>query len=51
AAVALMGLAGEMAREQLTPAEGNVSYRNHIIDQIFLMTPKIFGEKVRYEIR
>lgn len=51
AAVALMGLAGELAREQLAPGEGNVSYRNHIIDQIFLMTPKIFGEKVRYEIR
>lgn len=51
AAVSAMGLAGEIARQRMTEADGNASYRNYIIDAVFRMTPKDLEKGARYEIR
>lgn len=40
-AVCAMGLAGERARERLSTVEGNSTYRNYIIDEIFNMSDEI----------
>ena len=37
AAVCMMGIAGELAHERLSPLDGNASYRNYIIDAIYRM--------------
>ena len=36
AAVCAMGLAGEIAHARLTPLDGNATYRNYIIDAIYM---------------
>lgn len=51
AAVCAMGLAGEIAHSRLTSMDGNASYRNYIIDAIFLLTPEQFREGANYEVR
>lgn len=51
AAVAAMGLAGELAHARLTEQDGNSSYRNYIIDAIFRMTPEQLKEGAKYEVR
>lgn len=51
AAVAAMGLAGEIAFDRLTEADGNSTYRNYIIDAIFRMTPEQLENGAKYEIR
>lgn len=54
AAVCAMGTAGERAYEIMSagrPHEGNASYRNHIIDEIFNMDGKILEESAKYELR
>ena len=37
AAIALMGVAGDIAWDALQPGEGNASYRNRIIDAIYTL--------------
>jgi len=49
-AVAMMGIAGEIAYENLLPGEGNLSYRNRIIDAIYNMDSETINRKVKYEI-
>lgn len=51
AAVAAMGLAGEIAHARLTPQDGNSSYRNYIIDAVCRLTPQQLAEGAKYEIR
>lgn len=51
AAVIAMGLAGELAFAQLLPAEGNVTYRNRIIDTICHLNSTDLEQGARYEIR
>ncbi len=51
AAVCAMGLAGELAHERLTEADGNATYRNYIIDAIYNMTPEQLEKGARYEVR
>lgn len=51
AAVSAMGLAGEIAQQRMTEADGNASYRNYIIDAIFRLTPEDLEKGARYEIR
>ncbi|NLL36999.1 MAG: hydroxyethylthiazole kinase [Fretibacterium sp.] len=51
AAVSAMGLAGEIAHERLSEMDGNVTYRNYIIDAIYNMTPEQLGKGARYEVR
>ncbi len=48
-AVCAMGLAGELAHKRLSPADGNASYRNYIIDAIFTMTADALKEGAKYE--
>ena len=50
AAVALMGVAGEIAWEALQPGEGNATYRNRIIDAICNMDAETLEARARYEV-
>ena len=50
-AVCAMGLAGEIAFNNLHQGEGNSTYRNKIIDTIYNMNGKILDEGAKYEIR
>ena len=49
AAVAEMGLAGEIAKNHLRPGEGNASLRNRIIDAVDQMEPETLNRYARYE--
>lgn len=51
AAVCAMGIAGEIAYKRLTSIDGNLSYRNYIIDAIYNMTPQKLEEGAKYEVR
>lgn len=51
AAVAAMGLAGEIAHNRLSEMDGNSSYRNYIIDAIYRMTPEQLERGAKYEVR
>ena len=50
-AICLMGLAGEIAWDQLTEKDGNATYQNKIIDAIYNMTPQMLEKGAKYEIR
>lgn len=50
AAVACMGLAGEIGWERMLPGDGNATYRNRIIDAIFTMDAATLEEGARYEV-
>lgn len=47
AAVACMGIAGELAHENLQKHEGNASYRNRIIDAVYHLTVEQVAERAR----
>lgn len=51
AAVAAMGLAGEIAFRRLGPADGNSSYRNYIIDAVYHLTAAQLEDGAKYEMR
>lgn len=51
AAVCAMGLAGEIAFNNLQKGEGNSTYRNRIIDSIYNMTGEDLENGAKYEIR
>ena len=51
AAVAAMGLAGEIAHDRMTQADGNATYRNYIIDAVYRMTPEQLEAGAKYELR
>ena len=51
AAVCAMGLAGEIAWNNMKPCDGNSTYRNRIIDAIYNMDGKTLEEGAKYEIR
>jgi hydroxyethylthiazole kinase len=46
-----MGLAGEIAFENLLPGEGNSTYRNKIIDAIYNMSAEDLEKGAKYEIK
>lgn len=50
AAVCTMGLAGEIAWENMLPTDGNSSYRNRIIDAIYHMDGERLSKGARYEL-
>lgn len=50
-AVATMGLAGELAWADLQEGEGNSTYRNRIIDAIYLMDGIGLERGAKYEVR
>ena len=51
AAVAMMGLAGEIGFRALQPGEGNSTLRNRIIDAIYNMDAETLNRGARYEVR
>lgn len=51
AAVCAMGLAGEIAHQRLSAADGNSTYRNYIIDAVYNLTPEKLEEGAKYEVR
>ncbi|MBQ8297133.1 MAG: hydroxyethylthiazole kinase [Ruminococcus sp.] len=51
AAVCAMGLCGELAFERLSERDGNSSYRNYIIDEIYNLTPEKLEKGAKYEIK
>ena len=51
AAVAMMGLAGELGWLHMSKGEGNASYRTHIIDAIYNMTGETLDKGASYELR
>ena len=51
AAVATMGLAGELGWLHMAKGEGNASYRTHIIDAIYNMTGETLDKGASYELR
>lgn len=50
-ALIMMGIAGELAWTQMDASDGNVSYRQKIIDCIYNMTDEIIKKEANYEIR
>ena len=51
AAVACMGLAGEIAWSRMEEGDGNSTYRNRIIDAIYNMDSETLERGAKYEIR
>lgn len=51
AAVAAMGLAGEIGWSHMEEGDGNSTYRNKIIDAIYNMDGEILKKGAKYEIR
>lgn len=51
AAVILMGLAGEIGWSRMEDGDGNVTYRNRIIDAIYNMDGETLMKGANYEIR
>lgn len=51
AAVCAMGLCGELAHKRLLEKEGNATYRNYIIDEVFYLDGKTLESGAKYEVR
>lgn len=51
AAVCAMGLCGEIAHRRLSPADGNATFRNYIIDAVYNLTPAQLEKGADYEVR
>lgn len=49
AAVAAMGLCGEIAHGRLGPLDGNATFRNYTIDAMMNLTPEALDNGARYE--
>ena len=53
AALAVMayGISGEIAYELLSKQQGNMSYRNHVIDILSIIDYQMIKERMKYEIK
>jgi hydroxyethylthiazole kinase len=51
AAIAAMGLCGERARNRLSARDGNATYRNYIIDEVYNLDGKTLEGGAKYEVR
>jgi hydroxyethylthiazole kinase len=51
ASVCAMGLCGELAYERLGERDGNSSYRDYIIDEVYNLTAEKLENGAKYEIR
>lgn len=51
AAVCAMGLCGELAHERLSAHDGNATYRNYIIDEIYHLTGETLESGAKCEVR
>lgn len=50
AAVCMMGICGEIAKERLSDTDGNASYRNYLIDAVYRMDGETLERRAKYEI-
>lgn len=51
AAVCAMGVCGEIARDETLLAQaGNATFRTHLIDAVYNLTPECLKERARYEL-
>ncbi len=50
AAVCAMGICGERAVKRMTERDGNSSYRNYLIDEVYNLTPEILDSESKFEI-
>ncbi len=50
-AVCAMGVCGETALKRMTSLDGNMTFRNYIIDAVYNLTPEELNRSARYEIR
>ena len=50
AAVCLMGVCGEKAYERLTEQDGNATYRNYIMDEVYNLTGEELERQAKYKI-
>ena len=51
AAVCMMGLAGEIGWSRMKNGDGNIAYRNRIIDAVYNMTGEELEKGAKYELR
>ncbi|MCY3031608.1 hydroxyethylthiazole kinase [Aerococcus sp. Group 1] len=51
AAMISYGVAGEIAAQVLQPYEGNATYSNRVIDQVFLLEAKELERRAKYDIQ
>lgn len=51
AAVCAMGLAGELGWERMGPPDGNMAYRNYLIDAIYHLSGEGLEKGARYEVQ
>ncbi|MCD8338114.1 MAG: hydroxyethylthiazole kinase [Lachnospiraceae bacterium] len=51
AAVCTVGVCGEIAQRRLTTMDGNATYRNYIIDAVYLLTSQELETEAKYEMR
>ena len=51
AAVCAMGLAGELGWKRMGPLDGNMAYRNYLIDAIYHLTGQELEKGADYEVR
>ena len=49
AAVSAMGICAETAEQRMQPGEGNISFRNHLIDALFNLAPEDIDQKAKIE--
>ena len=49
AAVAAMGVAGEIAAERMTPADGNATYGRYLLDAVSRLTGAELAARARIE--
>ncbi len=50
-AVCVMGICGERAYSRLKEEDGNATFRNYLIDELYKIDENILGENARYEMR
>lgn len=50
-AVCAMGYCGELAFDRLSKGDGNASYRNYIIDEVYNLTSENLEQGANYEVR
>ncbi len=51
AAVCAMGLCGEKAFERLGSREGNATFRNYLIDEVYCLNGETLERGAKYELR
>ena len=51
AAVCTMGLAGELGWQRMSPVDGNMAYRNYLIDAVYHLSGETLEKGAKYEVQ